>query len=601
MLEISKRCVLARSGIWTVDDQSLSLPAIAFVQTERIQPPEYAELLLSTEKSDQMQPTMIDKGSTFFPMENEGDVTIEPDFPLPVSLRGLKVETERGTKKPDAVVTHLGEDKLVNEAVKEGTKVFVMGDAVELIRHPKEFVDEIVSLEDSIGYGSLIYIPGIATPSNVALLCYCGGDIFDSTRVLWESRSGNLLTPEGRWTQLDSGDTSCQCPVCAEEKEFSNLLEQNYVALQREIERTTHHIRNGTLREYVEKRCVHDPWMIAVLRHLDLRHYDHQELHFPISGSKFHANTKESLFRPDILRFRKRIKDRHRKPESAKLLLLLPCSAKKPYSLSKSHTTLRRAIKESGNQHLVHEVIITSPLGIVPRELELFFPAQHYDIPVTGHWFEDEISIIQEDLVHYLDKNEYERIIVHLGSEEDFVCEILDDYVSTSNGSPTSAKSLSKLTEELSNIGQDHPRVPRSERKMEDMVSRCVFQFGPAGKELMKSAEVKGRYPSLRIFSEERQLGMIVKEKGTISLTLDGAERISDQNAYCVEIEDFYPEGNVFAVGVTDASKEIRIGDEVVVRHEGDVRGIGTALMNWREMIESDRGEAVRIRHKKKA
>ncbi|UCD92201.1 MAG: DUF5591 domain-containing protein [Methanobacteriota archaeon] len=595
MLEIEKRCVLARSGRWEVGDHSIRLPAIAFVHTNRIQSPEFAELLLSDEKVDRDKLTLVDRGSVFSPSQNAGDVTIGLDFPVPVSLQDLDTESRR-IEKTDAVVIHSGQEKLVDEA-----DVYVAGNAIELIRHPREFVEEIVALRDSTGYGSLIYLPGLALPSNLALLCYCGADILDSTRVIWESRTGNILTPEGRLAQTDAQDPSCKCPACSTGKEFARVLEHNCHALQGEMERTAHHIKDGTLREYVEKRSVHDPWMIAVLRHFDLKHYEHQELHFPITGPGFHANTKESLYRPDILRFRKRIKDRYRRPESAKILLLLPCSAKKPYSLSKTHSAFRKAIKDSGNRHLIHEVIITSPLGIVPRELELFFPSQHYDIPVTGHWFEDEISIIQEDMVDYLEKNEYDKTIVHLGSEKDFVCEILDNYISTSDGSPTSAGNLSTLTKELSKAGSGYEKVPGSSKALEDMLARCIFQFGKGGQELVKSAEVKGRYPNLKIFSGDKQLGMLVGERGMISLTLEGAERISKKDSYCVEIDDFYPEGNLFAVGVEDADKEIRIADDVVVRHKGDVRAVGTAMMNWREMVESERGEAVRIRHKKKA
>ncbi|MFQ5885119.1 MAG: PUA domain-containing protein, partial [Thermoplasmata archaeon] len=203
--------------------------------------------------------------------------------------------------------------------------------------------------------------------------------------------------------------------------------------------------------------------------------------------------------------------------------------------------------------------------------------------------------------VDYLEKNEYDKTVVHLGSEKDFVCEVLDEHVSTSDGSPTSASNLSTLTEELFRAATGYERVPGSSRKSEDMLTRCVFQFGKGGQELMTSAEVRGRYPNLKIFSDDKQLGMLVGERGMISLTLEGAERISNNNVYCVEIDDFYPEGNLFAVGVTDASKEIRIGDDVVVRHKGDVRGVGVAMMNWKEMVESGRGEAVRIRHKKRA
>ena len=36
--------------------------------------------------------------------------------------------------------------------------------------------------------------------------------------------------------------------------------------------------------------------------------------------------------------------------------------------------------------------MVTSPLGLVPRDLEEVWPAGHYDIPVTGDWTRDEIN-----------------------------------------------------------------------------------------------------------------------------------------------------------------------------------------------------------------
>ncbi len=57
------------------------------------------------------------------------------------------------------------------------------------------------------------------------------------------------------------------------------------------------------------------------------------------------------------------------------------------------------------------------------------------------------------------------------------------------------------------------------------------------------------------------------------------------------------PKGNIFAVGVKDADENIRIGDDVVVLRDKELVGVGVAVMSPEEMIESDRGEAVRIRH----
>src|SRR5438094_9701488 len=108
------------------------------------------------------------------------------------------------------------------------------------------------------------------------------------------------------------------------------------------------------------------------------------------------AYSHESLHRPEIVRFRRRIRERYRKPPSARVLLLLPCSARKPYSASRSHRRFREAIQACRNPSVVHEVIVTSPLGLIPRELERFYPAGAYDIPVTGDWSRDHAAIVAE-------------------------------------------------------------------------------------------------------------------------------------------------------------------------------------------------------------
>ncbi len=63
---------------------------------------------------------------------------------------------------------------------------------------------------------------------------------------------------------------------------------------------------------------------------------------------------------------------------------------------------------------MVHEVILTSPLGLVPRELELTYPASNYDIAVTGYWDEDEKKMMRTLIQKYLQKNVYDATIMHI-------------------------------------------------------------------------------------------------------------------------------------------------------------------------------------------
>jgi archaeosine synthase len=79
---------------------------------------------------------------------------------------------------------------------------------------------------------------------------------------------------------------------------------------------------------------------------------------------------------------------------------------------------------------------------------------------------------------------------------------------------------------------------------------------------------------------------------------MDGAERLGDAAHYWVDIfTDFSLKGSVLAPGVKDADETIRVGDEVIVKRQGKVAGVGVALMSGSEMKESRHGEEVNLRH----
>jgi archaeosine synthase len=356
-------------------------------------------------------------------------------------------------------------------------------------------------------------------------------------------------------------------------------------------------IKNGQLRELVESRIRIEPWMVSALRILDSAYYSFSERYFPIFGGKIIAASNESLFRPEIVRFRNRIRERYEKPPDPKILLLLTCSAKKPYSFSRTHKMFRRAISEISNPSAVHEVIITSPLGVVPRELELFYPAQQYDIPVTHSWSRDEMAEIGEGITNFLNVNKYDEIVVHLPSDYLFIEDYLKKFTNTCKDRPTSSSSLSELSQVLSDLSSKYDKTARAVQLRESVRSFARFQFGKAGDVLLENAQIKGRYPNLKILRDKKQLGMLVGDRGLISMTLEGAKILASENTYRVKIDDFIPKGNIFAVGVLDADPEIRIGDDVVVLREEELVGVGVALMNPREMKESQRGEAVHTRH----
>ncbi|MGQ0798452.1 MAG: DUF5591 domain-containing protein, partial [Methanobacteriota archaeon] len=271
-------------------------------------------------------------------------------------------------------------------------------------------------------------------------------------------------------------------------------------------------------------------------------------------------------------------------------------SARKPYSASRSHRRFRDVILASKNPGVVHEVVVTSPLSLIPRELERCHPARAYDIPVTGDWNRDEAAIVTEDLRAFVADNRYDAVVAHLGAEAPIVADALPDVVAPSYAHPTSDEALAALARTLDDVTASFDRVPQGTRVAEAVTNLARFQFGDAGARLTDGASFRGRFPDVRVVRAGRQVAAHT-DRGMLSLTLDGGAILSAADAYCVEIEDFVPEGNVFAVGVMGASREIRVGDDVVVRHAGEVRAVGAARMTWREMIDLERGQAVHVRH----
>jgi archaeosine synthase len=437
-----------------------------------------------------------------------------------------------------------------------------------------------------------------------------GIDFFDSIAAIHAARDKVLLFPTGRCKTDEIAEIPCSCPSCKKlhgkpsEMGFKQILDHNYYALINEVKQVRNAIVSGCLRELVETRVRTYPILTAMLRNLDFKHYGFlEERTSLIRSSQLIATSKESLYRPEVKRFQERVVERYRKPSSTKILLLLPCSAKKPYSFSKSHKLFRERLFCSGNPYVVHEVIITSPLGVVPRELELTYPASLYDIPVTGFWEEDEKKMIKELLTRYLRINKYNTIIVHLSDAiRDFIEDIVKNSVNTCvDNKPTSKESLENLLNVLRKTTGSYERIKPSIRLRENVESFASYQFGRKNAEkLLNECNIKGRYPNHKIMYNTRQLGMITQQRGLISLTLEGTKRIVDSEDYWVEIyDDFQLKGSVFAPGVKDADTSIRIGEEVIVLKNNELCAVGVAKMNGNEMKESRHGEAVKIRHRK--
>ncbi|WP_137291478.1 archaeosine synthase subunit alpha [Natronorubrum halophilum] len=480
-----------------------------------------------------------------------------------------------------------------------GTDAYAVSDVQSIRGHGAALVEAVVNVRETIPADTALLFSGVATPRNVALLAYAGVDLFDETAAVVKGTEGRYLTTDEAYFLEDLEELPCSCPACQQPRdEFTreDCAEHNANALRAELGIVRRRIRDGRLRDYVEGQARHDQWLTAAVRELDSQ-WGYLEERTPIlRDAQINASSSDTLRRVEIQRFADRVTTRYRN-RFANPLVLVPCSATKPYSESQSHRQFHDAVQWRG-----HLVSMTSPIGVVPQELETTYPAQHYDTVVTGRWSEDEKTFVSEVLQRYLERNEYQKIIAHVpdGGYRDIVERVEKrleiDVTYTVDDHPTDDESLAALSDALSG------ELKYSKREREHNTVRAIADYllgDGAGDDLFDDVQTTSRYPKIQVRdTEETQLATMVPQYGTLSFTLAGARRWIDSDAPTkrVEIDGFVPHGSVLAPGVVDADEAIRVGDEVVV--EGPKAfGVGRAEMFGREMAESSRGIACEIRH----
>ena len=228
------------------------------------------------------------------------------------------------------------------------------------------------------------------------------------------------------------------------------------------------------------------------------------------------CSSEESLYRPEAVRWRQRMELMKPIGDS---VVLLPCSMKKPYSNSKSHQAFRKVTRS------FQELIVTSPFGICPRELENTFPIQSYDVSTTGSWSQDEIRESGKLIKKYC---EGKTVVAHLHGGYLESCEaFLDEFTLTClNGKPTSPDSIYNLRMEL----KKHSKINRREKVLNELRSIAVYQFGPKARDFIPdNVKTKGRYHK-KILVDGKQIAMLNGDYGLYRLNLAGGELLRDLN-----------------------------------------------------------------------
>jgi archaeosine synthase len=487
-----------------------------------------------------------------------------------------------------------------------GADAYVLSGAQKAVGHAEAFVEAVIETREAIPDDTALYLSGVATPRNVATMVYAGVDLVDTDRAVIRGTQGRYLTTDDAYFLEDLDELPCSCPACQQPRDSfdrEDCVAHNVNALEAELRRVRRRIRDGRLRDYVEGQARQDQWLTATMRRLD-QQYAYLERHTPIyRREEITAASEDTMRRVEIQRFAQRVTERYQPRFDDQPLVIVPCSARKPYSDSQSHEQYHQAIQFRG-----HLLSMTSPIGVVPQELELTYPAQHYDSVVTGRWSANEIDFVADVLERYLEGTDYPEVIVHVpGEGYREICERVEErrdesFTYTVEDHPTTTDSLANLAGAL----EGYPKYLKRERQHNTLRAVADYQFGPDAGDVLFGDDLtaEGTYPQLRAHGERtdsgqgEQLAALTQQYGVLGLTIAGARRWVDSSVPVkrVEIDDFVPHGSVLAPGVIDADEEIRVGDEVVI--EGpSAFGVGRAKMPGPAMGDATRGIACQVRH----
>ncbi|MGA8603562.1 MAG: DUF5591 domain-containing protein [Thermoplasmata archaeon] len=561
-----------------------------------------------------------------------------------LSLRGVPAPAgKRGFEISDAVARFAVETPILSPEVGgEGTGVYPIGPGAFLVhppfqsdaaaaaraQHPelivlgnahalwadgRPFVRAVVDLRAAFGAAPLVWAPRVALPHRIALLTYLGVDLVDTTESHIAAARGVFLDPVlgPRSPAPAPRERACDCPACSSEPQ-GPLSSHAVFACRRAMREAVAAARGGRLRELVESRLVTEPALAEMLRYADRELGGLLEERAPVafSGSRDYV-LLESHRRPEMVRFRSRLLERYRPPPSKTVLLLVPCSKTKPYRRSRSHRRFWGTLEGLGSLERVHVVSVSSPIGLVPRELEDVPPARHYDIPVTGDWEESERAYVRTALAHLRATGNYRSVIVHLDAlEYSFLAEDLP----VSETVQWTVKDDRTTTNEA--VGALRAAVERGLRGeipvkggplsvvREELESLAGVQFGPdaARRLFVPPVRLSGRPWFQRVTDGRADLATWREERGLFHLTVAGARRLWPEPPLAVEADPGVTlEGDLFVPGVRRADERIREGDAVVLVRDGHLAGVGEAALPGRLMTELSRGLAVRVRHREHA
>jgi archaeosine synthase len=474
----------------------------------------------------------------------------------------------------------------------------------------------IVKIKTELDNNLIVMASGRIIPKIYPILVYLGVDIIDCSYSLFISAENFYDTIEYLLPIYKLKYFPCSCVACksnlkkvlnrkysAEKLELLSL--HNLITAYNYMKKIKQYLDYEDFRSFIEKTSFDDTNLISILKILDKEYFDIIKYNSPMvqKSKNLRCLGPSSYNRPDFQHFRERLINNFEPEPWTKLIILIPCSARKPYSESISHRKYYSIMRKFPEFPSFQELIITSPLGCVPRQLENIYPVNSYDISVTGEWDNEEIKITTEMLIKVIEKydsnipiichlkNSYVEIARRASSKlpHNFIFAEISDKTTSVN----SLQSLEKLIINYKN--EYHPQsVLKNENYLKTWTRKFIkiidYQFGKgAGFNIisngLKTSRIKfGDQIDLRDPKTKKKLGVFKFSTGQIELTIVGFKKLFKfynylKANYIVFDGDEFQGNTLFRPGVIDYSKDLIPNNQVAILNKEMEKVIGSGML----------------------
>ncbi|CAB3289219.1 tRNA-guanine(15) transglycosylase [Methanocaldococcus lauensis] len=472
--------------------------------------------------------------------------------------------------------------KSAKEMAKLNFDIYPIGAVVPLMEEYRyrDVVEIIINSKMYLPTNKPVHLFGCGHPMFFALAVALGCDLFDSAAYALYAKDDRYLTERGTLHLDEIKDLKsfpCSCPVCSSytPKELASLnkkdrekllAEHNLYITFEEINRIKEAIREGSLWELVEERCRSHPKLLEAFRVLK-NYMDYIEKFDPVTKkSAFFYSGVESMFRPEVLRHKKRLK---RIKYEKVYITTVSSSVEKPY-----HENLNVIETDI-------DILIKHPVfGFVPYYIDTMYPLSQNEIPEL-YEFEKEIN-----------KKFYDEFIDWLKRKigEDNILDIM-----TYNYYTSYFQSTKK------GFNSDNLRI---KKMLQYQYGYDIIDDDLIDKIKVVRSKNTGRLR--QVLDENDNILFTVRSNDNLLIPSErGAKLLWEKIPYPKyrvvvnkEAEEFIREGrNVFAKFVVNCDEELRPYEEVLVVNEDDeLLGYGTTILNGIELKEFNYGLAVKVR-----